>query len=129
MNMKCAAFAGIIAAAALLAGGKSAHAGDAFCREYTRNIFVGGRIGQGYGTACLQPDGSWRVTAGQDAVPPQPQKLFRYGAVSYAAPPPPPHVVYVYDRPHYRFVPPGHRHRHDRHRHDWREHGRHHHRW
>lgn len=31
------------------------------CREYTKTINIGGRIQQGYGTACLQPDGSWEI--------------------------------------------------------------------
>lgn len=33
------------------------------CREYTKTINVGGRTQQGYGTACLQPDGSWEVVS------------------------------------------------------------------
>lgn len=36
-------------------------ASGAFCREYTTRARVGGRIQQGYGTACRQPDGSWRI--------------------------------------------------------------------
>lgn len=32
-----------------------------YCREYTRNVFIGRRVMQSYGTACLQPDGSWQV--------------------------------------------------------------------
>lgn len=32
-----------------------------YCREYQSTIHVGGRLQQGYGTACQQPDGSWRV--------------------------------------------------------------------
>ena len=32
-----------------------------YCREFTNNVYVGGRMRQSYGTACLQPDGSWRV--------------------------------------------------------------------
>lgn len=51
----------------------SGHAGDftptrtyetaagTYCREYTQTITVGGRAERGYGTACRQPDGSWRV--------------------------------------------------------------------
>lgn len=31
------------------------------CREFTQTITVGGRIQQSYGTACLQPDGSWQM--------------------------------------------------------------------
>lgn len=33
----------------------------AYCREYQHTIHVGGQPQQGYGTACRQPDGSWRV--------------------------------------------------------------------
>lgn len=32
-----------------------------YCREYQSTIRVGGRIEQGYGTACMSPDGTWRV--------------------------------------------------------------------
>lgn len=32
-----------------------------YCREYTQSITVGGRTEKGYGTACLEEDGSWRI--------------------------------------------------------------------
>jgi surface antigen len=32
------------------------------CREYQQSITVGGRTEKAYGTACRQPDGSWKVT-------------------------------------------------------------------
>jgi hypothetical protein len=32
-----------------------------YCREYSREAHVGDRMQENYGTACLQPDGSWRV--------------------------------------------------------------------
>lgn len=32
-----------------------------YCREYTRTIYVGGRAQEGYGTACMQPDGAWEM--------------------------------------------------------------------
>jgi surface antigen len=32
-----------------------------FCREYQQTIVVGGRSQEGYGRACRQPDGSWRI--------------------------------------------------------------------
>jgi surface antigen len=35
--------------------------GGSFCREYQQTIVVGGRLQEGYGTACRQPDGSWLV--------------------------------------------------------------------
>lgn len=31
------------------------------CREYQQTITVGGRTVQGYGTACREADGSWRI--------------------------------------------------------------------
>lgn len=31
------------------------------CREYTIDAVVGGQTEQVYGTACRQPDGSWRI--------------------------------------------------------------------
>ena len=36
-------------------------AGGAYCREFQNTIIVGGRQEQAYGTACRQPDGSWKV--------------------------------------------------------------------
>jgi surface antigen len=33
----------------------------AYCREYTQTINVGGRLEQGQGRACRQPDGSWQI--------------------------------------------------------------------
>ncbi|MDJ1159012.1 hypothetical protein QNA08_12275 [Chelatococcus sp. SYSU_G07232] len=36
---------------------------DGYCREYTHTIYVGGRPQRGYGTACQQPDGSWRIVS------------------------------------------------------------------
>ncbi len=32
-----------------------------YCREYQQTVTVGGKTEQAYGTACRQPDGSWRV--------------------------------------------------------------------
>jgi surface antigen len=31
------------------------------CREYTHNIWIGGRLRVVRGTACRQPDGVWRI--------------------------------------------------------------------
>jgi surface antigen len=33
----------------------------AYCREYQQEITVGGRKQEGYGQACRQPDGSWKI--------------------------------------------------------------------
>lgn len=32
-----------------------------YCREYQQSITIDGRVSQGYGTACRQPDGSWQI--------------------------------------------------------------------
>lgn len=32
-----------------------------YCREYQQQITVGGERHQSYGTACRQPDGSWKI--------------------------------------------------------------------
>ena len=36
-------------------------ANGAYCREFQQTINVGGQPQQGYGTACQQPDGSWKI--------------------------------------------------------------------
>ena len=33
----------------------------AYCREFEQTVTVGGQPQQTYGTACRQPDGSWRL--------------------------------------------------------------------
>jgi len=32
-----------------------------YCREYQQTIYIGGEKQQAYGTACRQPDGSWKI--------------------------------------------------------------------
>ncbi|MBE0599391.1 MAG: hypothetical protein IH614_19290 [Desulfuromonadales bacterium] len=32
-----------------------------YCREYVQTVVIGGERQQAYGTACRQPDGTWRV--------------------------------------------------------------------
>ncbi len=34
-----------------------------YCREYQQDITVGGQLHQAYGTACRQPDGSWKIVS------------------------------------------------------------------
>jgi surface antigen len=34
-----------------------------YCREYTQTITIGGETHQSYGTACRQPDGSWKTVS------------------------------------------------------------------
>jgi len=36
-------------------------ASGAYCREFQQTITVGGETRQGYGTACREPDGQWRL--------------------------------------------------------------------
>jgi surface antigen len=33
----------------------------AYCREVSQQVVINGRAQESYGTACLQPDGTWRV--------------------------------------------------------------------
>jgi surface antigen len=32
-----------------------------YCREFSQTVTVGGKTEQAYGTACRQPDGSWKI--------------------------------------------------------------------
>ena len=36
-------------------------ASGVYCREYQQTITVGGKTESGYGRACRQPDGTWRI--------------------------------------------------------------------
>jgi surface antigen len=36
-------------------------AGGNYCREYQTSVNIGGHTEQAYGTACRQPDGTWKV--------------------------------------------------------------------
>jgi surface antigen len=38
-------------------------ADNTYCREYQTTVVVGGRSEKGFGTACRQPDGSWRIVS------------------------------------------------------------------
>ena len=40
--------------------GRVASTGE-YCREFQQTVTVGGQSQKAYGTACRQPDGSWRV--------------------------------------------------------------------
>ena len=33
-----------------------------YCREYLQTVTIGGKESQAYGTACREPDGSWKIT-------------------------------------------------------------------
>lgn len=32
-----------------------------YCREFNQTIKIGDKVEKGYGTACRQPDGSWKI--------------------------------------------------------------------
>jgi surface antigen len=32
-----------------------------YCREYLQTVYIGGSPHEAYGTACRQPDGSWKI--------------------------------------------------------------------
>lgn len=34
-----------------------------YCREFTQSVNVGGKREEAYGTACRQPDGSWKIVS------------------------------------------------------------------
>jgi surface antigen len=39
------------------------NASGQYCREYTQTVTIGGQQHQGYGTACRQPDGTWKIVS------------------------------------------------------------------
>ena len=41
------------------------NASGQYCREFSQTINVGGATERGYGTACRQPDGTWRIVSAQ----------------------------------------------------------------
>ncbi len=66
-HTKYLAIAGALFAPFLFAA--PAEAGE-YCREYQKTIRVGGGIESGYGTACMQPDGSWMIVESRGTVDP-----------------------------------------------------------
>jgi surface antigen len=42
--------------------GRDSNSG-AYCREFQQTIYVGGKQESAYGTACQQPDGSWKIVS------------------------------------------------------------------
>jgi surface antigen len=40
---------------------KTHETSDGYCREYTQQVTVAGKTQSAYGTACRQPDGSWKI--------------------------------------------------------------------
>jgi hypothetical protein len=90
------------------------------CREFNTPVTIGGVEQQAYGTACLQPDGSWKIDQNVAGQPPQtyvvpPQVYQPYYPPAYRADP------WLYGPPLFVggvFVGGGWGHRH--HHHGWR---------
>ena len=58
------AAAPFLAAAPLLVPAQAqARDNDRYCREYTKTVRIGGNVEAAYGTACMQPDGSWQLVS------------------------------------------------------------------
>lgn len=136
----------ILGAALMLGLGISTADASDYCREYSTDIRVGGQAQRSYGTACLQPDGSWELvkrTSNQPAFPVQ-------TTIIHDAPPPIRYRQVTYERPYvYPTLPffsisfnsrrdwhddrRGHDRHHNKHRghnrHHDRHHGKHHDRW
>ncbi len=83
-------FFSIAALGAMIAGG--AHA-QGHCREYSQSVTIGGQQQRSYGTACMQPDGSWQVVSQNG----------QYRNHSYPAPAPAP---VIYSPPPVVYAPP-----------------------
>ncbi len=104
-----------------------AQAYDEYCREYTRTVSISNRQEVAYGTACYQPDGSWKIVD-EDDQSRIGQRFHDNDVVNndrsvYSRP------VYqpVYQPYHYRPLPPRTRivFISDRDRHDYKRHGKH----
>jgi hypothetical protein len=80
-------------------------AGGKICREFQQTVTIAGRPQQAFGTACRQPDGSWKLQPASApsaaAAPPPPSTVSPAPTVVY---PPPPTVVYAYPP---AYFPPG----------------------
>lgn len=46
---------------------RDATTGGDYCREYTQSLTIAGKTQKGYGSACLQPDGSWELQNSEPA--------------------------------------------------------------
>ncbi len=34
-----------------------------YCRQYETSVNIGGKLENAYGTACRQPDGTWKIVS------------------------------------------------------------------
>ncbi len=77
--------------------------GGQVCREFQETVTIGGQPQQAYGTACRQPDGSWKLQPAPAQAPPATAATVAPPPVAYAYPayfPP----AYYYPRPYYSHV-------------------------
>ena len=96
----------LIATTALTLGAAAAHAqgvqdattGGDYCREYQQTLTIAGKTQKGYGTACLQPDGSWELQNSEPA--PAPEDM------SGPVPAPAPNMEYYVEESHVYVTPP-----------------------
>lgn len=109
------------------------NAAGEICREFQQSVVIGGRREQAWGTACRNPDGSWRLQRAATAEAPLPPPRYVPVPTPVYVPAPPPPVIYsyrpayfppgyYYTRPYYpsivvRVGPPPRRHHHHHHRH------------
>jgi surface antigen len=80
------------------------NAAGEICREFQQSVIIGGRQERAWGTACRQPDGSWRLQRPATVEAPLPPPRYVPAPTTVYVPVPPPPVVYSY-RPTY--FPPG----------------------
>jgi hypothetical protein len=70
------------------------------CREFQQTVMVGGQPQAGYGTTCLQPDGSWQIVS-QPTASHAPAPAPAVAAAPYPAYPAYPYPYYPY--PYYAY--------------------------
>lgn len=82
----------------------------AYCREYQQTVIIGGKKRDSYGTACMQPDGDWKILpsdaqqyATEDTVIEYIEEPRYVSAPVYMVPPP----MYYEPIPYYRSYPYG----------------------
>ena len=63
MNTRLMLLAALAAAPFFAASSAQAGNNDRYCREYTKTVRIGGNVESAYGTACMQPDGSWEMVS------------------------------------------------------------------
>ena len=99
----------LVVALAIQAGiASNAEAQQPYCREYTQTVRIGNTLQKGYGTACMQADGSWQMvtppttqqmvyaTPQPVVVQPSTTYIVQESPVIYAAPRPRPVISFVY---------------------------------